>query len=101
MSQNDGFGSGFFAGAIVGGLVGGLLGVLASSRLNKEKDEEPPFLKSGKSEAKLGTEESIEGARRSLEDKIAQLNLAIDDVRHQLGEVNGTALEQEQHQELD
>jgi hypothetical protein len=31
----------------------------------------------------------MEVARRSLEDKIAQLNDAIDDVRQQLGGVNG------------
>jgi prefoldin subunit 5 len=37
----------------------------------------------------LNSEESIEAARRSLEDKIAQLNTAIDDVRQQLGKVNG------------
>jgi hypothetical protein len=32
----------------------------------------------------------IEAARRGLEDKIAQLNEAIDDVRQKLGGVNGT-----------
>jgi hypothetical protein len=33
----------------------------------------------------------MEVARLSLEDKIAQLNQAIDDVRLQLGDVNGNA----------
>ncbi|WP_260378321.1 hypothetical protein [Limnospira platensis] len=32
----------------------------------------------------------METARLNLEDKISQLNQAIDDVRHQLGGVNGT-----------
>jgi len=36
---------------------------------------------------RLTPEEGMEVARRSLEDKIAQLNLAIDDVRQQLGSV--------------
>jgi hypothetical protein len=35
--------------------------------------------------------DSIESTRRSLETKIAQLNLAIDDVRQQLGTVNGAS----------
>jgi hypothetical protein len=35
----------------------------------------------------------MEVARRGLEDKIAQLNDAIDDVRQQLGTVNGTPKE--------
>jgi hypothetical protein len=34
-------------------------------------------------------------ARRRLEDKIAQLNNAIDDVREQLGPVNAHSSEQE------
>jgi hypothetical protein len=34
-------------------------------------------------------EESIEAARLALEDKIAQLNAAIDEVRQQLGGING------------
>ena len=35
----------------------------------------------------FSSEESIELARHGLEDKIAQLNLAIDDVTQQLGSV--------------
>jgi hypothetical protein len=38
----------------------------------------------------FSTEESIELARHGLEDKIAQLNLAIDDVRQQLGTVKAS-----------
>jgi prefoldin subunit 5 len=33
----------------------------------------------------------METARRSLEDKIAQLNATIDEVRQQLGNVNGNS----------
>ena len=37
------------------------------------------------------TEDSIEAARLGLEAKIAQLNEAIDDVRQELGGINGHA----------
>ncbi len=99
MSQRDGFASGFVAGAIVGGLIGGLIGSLVTSQRNTDEDAEQSLLNANRSEAKtikgkkrqLNSEESIEAARRSLEDKIAQLNTAIDDVRQQLGTVNGNS----------
>ena len=94
MNQNDGFTGGFLAGVVVGGLFGGVLGVLTASKLSNNAQEEP-LLKPKKPVKKIGSEESIEDARRSLEDKIAQLNMAIDDVRQQLSEVNGNALEKE------
>lgn len=97
MSQRDGFASGFVAGAIIGGLIGGLIGSLVAGQRNTEDAAEQSLLNANRSEAKaikgkkrqLNSEESIEAARRSLEDKIAQLNTAIDDVRQQLGTVNG------------
>lgn len=97
MSQRDGFASGFLAGAIVGGLIGGIMGALVANQRDTEDEAEKSLLKAKRSEAKaikgkkrqLNSEESIEVARRSLEDKIAQLNTAIDDVRQQLGTVNG------------
>jgi hypothetical protein len=97
MSQRDGFASGFVAGAIVGGLIGGLIGSLVAGQRNTDGEAEQSLLNANRSEAKaikgkkrqLNSEESIEAARRSLEDKIAQLNTAIDDVRQQLGTVNG------------
>jgi uncharacterized protein YlxW (UPF0749 family) len=78
MSERDGFGTGFFLGTLVGGIVGGVIGAVVTSRqkqasLNEEKSSQ------------LEHEEEMETARRSLEDKISQLNLAIDDVRQQLG----------------
>jgi gas vesicle protein len=97
MSQQDNFVSGFFTGAVVGGVVGSILGVLVTSRLaNVEASvEEESFLKlkgntikNSKRQLKAPTEQSIERARQGLEDKIAQLNEAIDDVRQQLGGVN-------------
>jgi gas vesicle protein len=110
MSQRDGFTSGFLAGALVGGLIGGVIGVLVTAqRENNNEEGEKPLLNSSSREAKaikgkrrqLKAEESIEGARRSLEDKIAQLNMAIDDVRQQLGAVNGNASEVDRERSLE
>jgi len=105
MSQRDGFTSGFLAGAVVGSLVGGVIGALiATQRTNETDTDDASLLNPGSSEAKtskrkkpqLKDSDSIEMARRSLEDKIAQLNGAIDEVRLSLGTVNGTALEKDQ-----
>ncbi|MCX7593753.1 MAG: hypothetical protein N2235_08335 [Fischerella sp.] len=104
MSQRDGFASGFFFGAIIGGVVGGVLGTIVASRHNHElaaqQEEEIP---SSPTEAKKASSKrrqmrasesdslEIETARRSLEDKIAQLNATIDEVRQQLGNVNSNS----------
>lgn len=110
MSQRDGFTSGFLAGALVGGLIGGVIGVLVTAqRENNNEEGENSLLNASPREAKaikgkrrqLKAEESIEGARRSLEDKIAQLNMAIDDVRQQLGAVNGNASELDRERSLE
>lgn len=101
MSQRDGFAGGFLAGAVVGSLVGGVVGALIASGRASSAESEASLLNSTSPEAKpikgrkrqLTGEESIEFARRSLEDKIAQLNAAIDEVRTQLSTVNGNALE--------
>ncbi|NES25134.1 MAG: hypothetical protein F6K41_41065 [Symploca sp. SIO3E6] len=102
MSQRDGFTGGFLAGAAFGALVGGIVGILVTAQKDSEDEaQEQSLLNSSLSKVRaiksrrnqLDTEESIEAARRSLEDKIAQLNTAIDDVRQQLGTVNGSATE--------
>ncbi len=95
MTQRDGFGSGFLLGTIVGGVVGGLLGAIVAGDRSAESTTTRLGKKSeGKSlrtkTRELKAEEGIEVARRSLEDKIAQLNATIDDVRQQLGSVNGS-----------
>jgi gas vesicle protein len=96
MSQRDGFAGGFFLGAIVGGVVGGVMGaVIATRRQGQENEEDDLSMISSGKGAKFEPEETMEKARRRLEDKIAQLNLAIDDVRQQLGAVNGNASEDE------
>ncbi len=93
MSQRDGFASGFFLGAIFGSVIGGVVGAVVTSRRNNNIDDEIQSLLSPGTGGKFNTEESIEIARRRLEDKITQLNLAIDDARQQLGNVNGNPVE--------
>ena len=96
MSQQNGFGSGFVFGSIIGGVVGGLLGTALANRSEKQiVGQDKTILRSGKATS-FDSEESIELARHGLEDKIAQLNLAIDDVRQQLGSVQSNSMEQEQ-----
>ncbi|MBE9168905.1 hypothetical protein IQ238_15765 [Pleurocapsales cyanobacterium LEGE 06147] len=88
MSERNNFSGGFILGSIVGGVIGGVLGTLLASRSENRTIKQDKSLLQSDTATKLGTEESIEIARRSLEDKIAQLNTAIDDVRQQLGAVN-------------
>ena len=101
MSQKDGFGSGFLTGAVIGGVVGGIVGaIFASRRDNFSSSEEELEMKNRSLQAKgmsakmhqmsptEGNNLDMELARRSLEDKIAQLNATIDEVRQQLGNVN-------------
>lgn len=92
MSQRDNFAAGFVAGTILGGFIGGVLGVLATSSLRKSNDgKSVDYFESDAVDGLLGdtTEAKMESARRGLENKIAQLNEAIDDVRQQLGGSNG------------
>jgi gas vesicle protein len=94
MSQEDNFFGGFLVGALVGGVVGGVLGTLVAPRLSRQDalESEKKFsrLDGRKGDKRQPpTEQSIEASRRGLEDKIAQLNEAIDDVRLKLGGVNG------------
>ncbi|NEP39661.1 MAG: hypothetical protein F6K35_10605 [Okeania sp. SIO2H7] len=91
MSNRDGFSSGFIAGATIGGFLGGILGVVLANRLSEETANNQPLEINGSRSKKAKLEaERIERARMSLEDKIAQLNQAIDDVRQQIGDVNGS-----------
>ncbi|ACK69053.1 conserved hypothetical protein [Gloeothece citriformis PCC 7424] len=88
MSQRQGFAGGFLAGAIFGGIVGGLVGGAIMSRRSKNLEGDNSSLLEPGEKMSFETEEEMEKARRSLENKIAQLNHAIDDVRQQLGTVN-------------
>ena len=94
MSNRSGFSSGFWLGALVGGVVGGVIGAtVANQRANQYEDEldgssllggergEKRPLKS----SRLRTTDRMERARRSLDDKISDLNNAIDVVRSSIG----------------
>ena len=112
MSQQDGFSGGFLLGTLVGGVVGGVVGALLTAKQftneidSADKGANSNTLNAGKSSGKKraikpgrdGIE--METARRSLEDKIAQLNEAIDDVRQQLGGVNGGTVSQDAGQQI-
>jgi gas vesicle protein len=95
MSERNNFSRGFILGSIVGGVIGGVLGTIFASRSANRATKQDKSLLHSDSPTKLDTEESIEIARRSLEDKIAQLNTAIDDVRQQLGAVNSNLNDEE------
>lgn len=80
MSEKDNFAGGFLLGTIIGGVVGGVIGAIASKKvgqLGQNTDNDPNFNSNGF----LNNNENIETARMSLEEKINQLNHAIDDVR--------------------
>ena len=104
MNQRDGFNSGFITGTLVGGIVGGLIGALVASQRSSDLPEDVdrrntnlPQTNTSKRQRRqfkaATSDQSIELARRSLEDKIAQLNETIDEVRLTLGQVNGNSSE--------
>ncbi|KKJ01390.1 hypothetical protein [Prochlorothrix hollandica] len=105
MSQSDNFAGGFLTGAIFGGIVGGIVGVALASRYRSSSlDSEALDPREGddatadglpssrrrifRDRGSADSEESTDVARRSLEDKIAQLNEGIDNLRLQLEETH-------------
>jgi hypothetical protein len=108
MSQQDNFSSGFFLGAVLGGIAGGVLGTILANRVMESEEDtfgsdraslpdpkatgKPVVGKRPLRVANLDSLEiSAEAARKSLEDKISQLNDAIDDVRDQLKHVDSSS----------
>lgn len=98
MNQQDNFSSGFLLGSALGGILGGLVGALLVSRRDldalshlPEEDPSPETLPSKPSKQKLPRSDryQMQTARHNLDEKIAQLNEAIDEVREQLSHVNG------------
>jgi hypothetical protein len=93
MSNRDGFGSGFWLGTLFGGVVGGVIGAtIANQRANRLEDDLDSGLLSGElgekrplKSRRLRTGDRMEIARRSLDDKISDLNSAIDAVRGSIG----------------
>jgi hypothetical protein len=93
MSNRDKFSSGFWLGTIVGSVVGGIVGAsIANNRSNRLEDELDSILPEGgekrplKSSRRARTADRMEIARRSLDDKISDLNNAIDAVRSSVGQ---------------
>ncbi len=82
MSDKDNFGSGFLLGTIIGGVVGGMIGtVIANQTKDKTKKMGGDSTFKVNNHSTFDNNKEIENARLSLEDKINQLNNAIDDVR--------------------
>ncbi|MCT7971966.1 hypothetical protein [Laspinema olomoucense] len=99
MSNRDNFAGGFLLGTILGGIVGGAIGAIVGAKL--AEDNKPP--ENGNrpeprprklKKRQFAEQAGMETARRSLENKIAQLNDAIDDVRQQLSHVNGAVVDE-------
>lgn len=88
--NNNNFGIGFLVGTIVGGVVGGIIGTVIA---NKGKDSMNNNLEGQPNYSAFDSEEEIENARLSLEEKINQLNHAIDDVRVTLSKNTETTID--------
>ncbi len=83
MSGRGSFTVGMILGALVGGVVGAVVGAMLVDS-SQEIDPAPSSLP--QSEAlDAGELPEVDAVRRSLEEKISQLNQAIDEVRQQLG----------------
>jgi gas vesicle protein len=95
MSNRDRFASGFWLGTLIGGVMGGIIGATIASKSANRIEEEPDsgMLSRASGEKKplksrqLRTTDRMEIARRSLDDKISDLNNAIDAVRSSIGHV--------------
>jgi gas vesicle protein len=95
-NRSDRFAGGFVVGTLFGGVIGGFLGVFLASKVTNVSAEDTPSTNGKTIEPKpkkrkslqAGNGLNIEEARQGLEDKIAQLNDAIDDVRSQLSNVH-------------
>jgi gas vesicle protein len=80
----------FFGGFILGAIAGGVVGALIASKLNdsaKQSDLETDRILDD--EDSLLDREPVDLARRGLEQKIAQLNAAIDAVSNELSTSTG------------
>lgn len=82
MNEKDNFGGGFILGTVIGGVIGGIIGTVIANKNNSNKNisDNEPFIKSPRYSS-IDDDDEIENERLSLEEKINQLNHAIDDVR--------------------
>ncbi|MEO0948221.1 MAG: hypothetical protein AAFY11_08775 [Cyanobacteria bacterium J06641_5] len=94
MAQREGFGNGFLLGSLVGGIVGGIVGAVLVSRSTEGDDGGEGDLFRAPTAIDASDAESLAvDARRSLEEKISQIDRAIEDVRQRLGSENGSPVE--------
>jgi gas vesicle protein len=107
-NQGDRFTGGFLVGTMFGAIVGGLVGTWLATKLSEQDEEGEPLNESGPANLareqfkrikqrvfNAAEEPTIEQARQGLEEKIAQLNDAIDQARQQLSKVNGSGTPQD------
>lgn len=85
MSEKDNFGGGFLLGTIIGGVVGGIIGTVIANKNNKNNNNNwEEEINLNNAQYSNFDNEKIEHSRMSLEEKINQLNNAIDDVKFSL-----------------
>lgn len=84
MSNNDNFGSGFILGTIVGGIVGGVLGNIIANKTREIAEGENSGSVMKNISYTEAESDNFQNTRVNLEDKINQLNHAIDEVRFTL-----------------
>jgi hypothetical protein len=96
MSNRDDFNSGFLLGSLIGGVVGGIIGAVVANKANRlgsdtdkivTDDQETELPRKRKSNRRLRKDDRLEIARQSLDDKILDLDRAIDSVRSSLNSV--------------
>jgi hypothetical protein len=99
MSDRNGFSSGFWLGTLVGGVVGGIVGsvIVGGNRRDEQIDSEILSGERGHKRplksSRMRTADRMEMARQSLDDKISELNNAIDAVRSSVGNVSGEKID--------
>lgn len=94
--QKSEFASGLFLGVTLGGAIGGILGavlvpkLLERSQKSSKRMRDAAYRSDSNAEDRMLThadaDAQIAQARQSLEDKIAQLNAAIEDTRSRLAD---------------
>ncbi|MGI0479241.1 hypothetical protein ACN4EE_00465 [Geminocystis sp. CENA526] len=81
MSEKDNFGSGFILGTIIGGVVGGIIGTVIANKNNDKKNNWDDEMNVKNPKYSTFDDDQMEETRMSLEEKINQLNHAIDEVK--------------------
>jgi hypothetical protein len=99
MSDRNGFSSGFWLGTLVGGVVGGIVGsvIVGANQRNEERMDSDLLSDRGQKRplksSRHRTTDRMEMARQSLDDKISDLNNAIDAVRSSVSNVSNEKID--------